>query len=230
MEVVVVNIGTSVKAAMAVGLVVVMLIGAAALQKACGKAHEDASLVLEGQARAKDEQIQKLQVQVDNLKIRLGDAEAAGLLHQARYKALLDKFHAPVPEKPTSLPSLTTFVRESGFTPRSEVRDIPSSTLARADAELIFDWRQSHDRLGDCIKALDAAGPVIANLEEQNKIKDGLIGAKDEQLTNALEASRLRQEQADHLKKALKNEQRKRWQKWALGIGGLVVGYAAGKK
>lgn len=218
-------------AAIGVGLLVVMGIGAASLQKACGKRHEDAALVLEGQAKEKDEQVRKLQAQVDNLTTRWKDAEAAGKLHQARYRDLLAKYRQdPVPEKPRDLPSYATALRQNGLQEGVSVVEHGPSTLGKWDADLVLDWRASLDRLEACDKALTAAGEVVANQESQIGTLKELNGTKDAQLTAALESTRLRQEQAERLTKALKNEQRKRWKRWALGIGGFVAGVYVGKK
>jgi hypothetical protein len=211
--------------AVTIGLLIVLGLGVQALQTSCGRHHEDNAHVLEGRAKEKDAQVERLNNQVANLQMRLKDAEDAAKLHQARYQALRDQAHAPMPEKPRDLPSLAASLKDAGFTEGAAVQDsVQPSTLNRHDAELVFDLKATSDRNEICQKALDEADKNISLLREQGGIKDSIIATKDDQLAAALEGSRLRQQQAEELTKALKNEQRTRWQKYALGLGGFVLG------
>ena len=213
-----------------IGLLIVLGLGVQALQTSCGRHHEDNAHVLEGQAKEKDAQVARLNNQVANLQMRLKDAEASAKLHQARYLALRDQLRSPRPETPKDLPSLAASLEQSGMTAGVSVQDsVQPSVLNKADAELAFDWHTSHERLEIAQKALDEADKSITLLQTQGGIKDSLIGTKDEQLTAALEGSRLRQQQAEELTKALKNEKRKGWQRWALGAAGFALGVYVSK-
>lgn len=200
----------------------------AGTQRSCGKGHEKKAAVAGAQADGKLEAIKILEAQLVSQRAEIAAMVEAGKVAQRAYQRSLAKAHEPPPPAPIGLPALTEAMLKIGFQPGVLVSDeIPHSSLAVRDANMVFFLHGEADRVPKFETALADAGVVISTQATTLSAKDGLISTQTMEIKLALEAQQLRATQAQELGKALQVEKAKGWQRYAWGAAGVVAGVLA---
>lgn len=215
------------------GVVAVLLLvgGITAAQKSCGQHHEDVANVEHGKADASAERLKDALQQIEGLHRKVADLEVAGRAYRRAYEGALAKIPAPVEKPPASIEELGTALEEEGLTKGVTVHPGPGiSTLSEVDAGLTYLLAQRAKRAASMEEALKACDDLQKAQEATLEAKGLELGKTNEALKASMDEAMHRQAEAQELGKALRVEKRKGWQKYAIGIAGVVVGYAAGRK
>lgn len=215
-----------------IGGVIAMLLAVgiiAGSQKACGRAHEGNAVVEGAKADASAERLKDALQEIEGLRRRTADLEAAGRAWKAKYEQAVAKIPpAPVapPESDSELQAALVSVGYKAGLQVQSVRAVGIVTiLSHEDAGLSYLLAKRAERADALEVALAACDQLQQAQEATLKAKDLELNKTNEALRASMEESVHRQMQAIELGRALKIEKRKGWQKFGYAAAGVAVGY-----
>lgn len=199
-------------------------------QESCKKKHVETAKVEDVEAEDAHDRLKDALQEIDGLHRRVAELEETGRAYKRAYEDA--KRHIPPPPGPvpTSNPELAAGLEKAGFKPGVQVlHEAPASIFAESDAGLAWLSSQRAARADQLEEALRLCDQLQAQQAATLQAKDLELTTTNMALKTSMDEAMHRQKQADELGKALKVEQGKRWQKWAMAAGGFVVGVYAAK-
>jgi hypothetical protein len=215
-----------------IGVIVVGLLLASGfgwVQSCVGDHYEAKADAIRAEAQAQAALLKDQISRAKGLEAQAKELQETTLMYKKLYEAARGRISPPpgLPPPPGQLsPQLEELGLAKGVTITKEQN---ASVLVEADAALIWTMGQRNIREAQLAEALLACDTLQVAQVEVIKTKDLQLTATNGALDTALLVARKREEEADALRKSLRVEQGKRWQKYLWAAGGAAAVWFARK-
>lgn len=215
-----------------IGIIVAGLVLASCLgwAQSCVQSHYEAKAdALRDEARAQSVLLADQINRAAGLAKEVASLQESALRYKNLYEAARGRI-SPPPGPPPPPGQISPQLEELGLAKGVTVSDeVNASIVTTADANIIWTLGQRSIREAQLAEALLACDNLQLAQVEVIKAKDLQLVATTGALDTSLVVARKRQEEADALRKSLRAEQGKRWQKYLWAAGGAAAVWFARK-
>lgn len=207
------------------GIIILTALAAASCLAHKGEKHDTAAAVDTALANQQKAHVADLEAQLAGRQKELDSLKAQGQALLQKYAQKKAIAQAPIKAPPATDADLQIAMVSLGLREGTAVQvEAPQSILSTLDARVVWTLGERAKKVADLQQVLITCDAALKAQEDIVTVQDAQVKTAAQALEASKAESALREKVAQELSASLKIEKAKRWEKWALGAGGVLIG------